>query len=328
MDDQERDILRALADNGVEHHPESLSKYHSQGLMSSVYSISTPKGELIIHVSKLTESLEYFQRGEKLKSISEFLRAIPGVPAAEVLFTVKWPQQYLVVQQKLRGQSAGTIEFKDGTIVLTWKDSSGGIESQIEDIMAKVHQAPLKGYGQLVVSDDGLRGRYNSWEEFLRTDMPFWLEGIARADSILKAPKDTLIEDSIDLFGRVIEHIAPLERASLVSCDAMNPSNILVENGKVTGVIDWEWALAADPAWEFCYLNQFPLTHYFNYFPHLSDASAQKRFLSRARIYEHLLYTMWCFAVSGEPESHFYKVTRARLKNKLAGANKLLKDFA
>jgi hypothetical protein len=327
MDDHATSIFEALNDAGIDHDAGSLSKHPTQGLMSSVYTISTQHGGLIIHVSKLTPTLEYFRIWEKLKPISEFLRAIPGVPAAEVLFTMKWPHHFLAVQRRLPGHSAGTAEFKNDEIVCTWKDAPDIFEEQMEGIVAKVHQAPIEGFGQLIAKEGALRGRYDSWEEFLKTEVPLWLEGIEQGDRARNSPPDTLIDDAKTFWGKILPRVASLERASLVSCDMMNPSNILVEGTVITGIIDWEWSLAADPAWEFAYINPFALAHYFSHFPSLSDPEAQKDFFERAQIYEYLLYIMWCFAVSGDPQSKFFEISRGRLKRKFAGAEEFLEKL-
>jgi len=320
MDTHAKSIFDALSAAGIEHDEKSLARHHTQGIMNSVYTISTPHGGLFIHVCALTPPLEHFRVWEKLKPVSQFLRAIPDVPAAEVLLVVKFPHHFLVVQKKLPGTGAGTVEIKDGDIVLTWKETPGLLERQLEDMVASVHAAPLEGFGLLVATGDGIRGQYGTWEEFLAADVPLWIEGIAGVNRTLNAGPDTMTEDAYSYLAEAVKRVAPLSRASLVSCDAMNPSNVLVEKGNITGIIDWEWAFASDPAWEFCYMNQFSLKHYFSRFPALAAAEAQREFRKRARIYEYLSYIMWTFATSGNPESPLFTVQNIRLKKILAEA--------
>jgi hypothetical protein len=327
MGDDPASILSALKDAKIAHDPTTLSKFEHQGLMSSVYTVSGSDGDLIIHVSRLSPTLEHFRIWEKMQPVSRFLRAIPGVPAAEVLYTVKWPKYFLAVQRKLPGHRAGTVSFKDGSVHLAWEESPASIERQLEDVIASVHTAPMRGFGQLIVDGIDMRGQYDSWEKFLRNDTALWIEGISKADRQLGRHSEKLAEDAAAFCDAVIDRVAALDHTSLVSCDAMNPSNVLVEGGKVTGIIDWEWAFAADPAWEFAYMNTFSLEHYFSLFPALASEPARRRFLQRAQIYEYLLYTMWCFAISGDPESYFYKVTHDRLQSKLSGAEEFLRNL-
>ena len=320
-------ILDLLASSGIEHDPQSIAKHHAQGIMSHVYTISSRLGTLIIHYASFSPTQEHFHPWEKLKPISDFLRTIPGVPAAEVPLTVKLPHHYIVVQKMLPGHSAGNITMQNDEIVIEWNEPPEHYEQRIEEIVAAIHATPLKGFGNLIIKEGILRGEHDSWEQFLTTEVPFWIEGIAHADTVHNIPHDGVPESISAFFHKVLPFITPLERASLVSFDIMNPSNILVDNGEITGVVDWEWALAADPAWEFSYANPFSRTHYFSRFPHLQNKESQDLFNKKVRIYEYLLHTMWTYGVSGTREGNIFSACRGRLKKKLVHASELFKEL-
>jgi len=326
MDERITTVLDALSAAGIEHDPSSLKKHESQGLMSSVYRISSPLGELIIHHTAVSPSLAKFRIWEKLKPVSTFLCAIPGVPAAEVFLTVKLPHHFICVQKRLPGHSAGTVAITDGAIVLDWKGTKDALEKQLEEIFARVHAAPIGGFGELVVDGDLIRGEHDSWETFLKTDVPRWIETIAEADTIRSAP-DRVTDDAYRYLETVLPFVSSLEKASLVSCDAINPSNVLIEANTVTGIVDWEWAFAADPAWEFAYMNPFALTHYFSKFPALSSSDAQLDFHRRSAIYELFLYMRWCYSTSGEPHGDLFAATRERVKKTLLRTPALFEKF-
>ncbi len=318
-------ILDALSSAEITHDPSTLKKHHAQGIMSSVYSISSSVGTLIIHYASFSPTQAHFQPWAKLKPISRFLRAIPNVPVAEVLFTLKLPHHYIVVQKLLPGTSAGEIVLENNVITIKWHEPKERYEKQVEDIVSAIHSAPIEGFGTLIVDNDALRGRYASWEAFLTTEISFYIEGIARADAVQQLPTDTLVPDCRVFLEKILPRICLLERGALVSCDIMNPSNILVENGVITGIVDWEWAFVADPAWEFAYPNPFSsLTHYFSHFPHLQSEEARREFHNRTKIYEYLLYIMWTYGTSGDGGSVFL-ACRDRLKKKLEQISGLFK---
>lgn len=328
MSEQIETILEVLARHDIEHDPNTLTPHHTQGIMSTVYTISTSVGRLIIHYVASSPTQARFRPYEKLPAVSRFLRAIPGVPAAHVLLSFKLPHHYVVVQHMLPGKPAGGITLKDGAITTEWHEPSEQFEQELETIVASIHAAPLNGFGYLLEEDGVLRGDYDSWEGFLTAEIPQYIEGLEAADVAHGVPRDTLVADTRTFFGRVLPVIAPLERASLVSCDIFNPSNILVADGNVTGIVDWEWAFAADPAWEFAYYYPYSLAHYFSRFPELRSDDAQAHFRTRMKIYEYLLLFMWTYGTSGASDPGVFLGCRERYKKKMNDAPAFLRDTA
>jgi thiamine kinase-like enzyme len=281
-----------------------------------VYTISSSVGDLIVHVSESTPSLERLRVPDKLRPVSQFLRAIPGVPAAEVLFTQKFPGHFIVAQKKLPGTVAGRILIENGEISHVWDQPIELYEEQVEDIVATIHSVPIRGFGPLAEDGEGLRGQYDSWEDFLRIEVAFWMDGMAQEDQRLRIA-DTLIEQLRVFLERAAPRF-PCAAASLISCDLTNASNILVDDGKVTGIVDWEWAMAADPAWEFGNMNHYKLAQYFSRFPELASAEAQKEFLLRVTVCQPLLWCMWAYSHIGRSNKNLYAGARLHIKNSLA----------
>lgn len=317
------DIFASLHAHGVKYDATSLQRYGSQGLVSSVYSIDTSEGPLIVHHTEKSPSRAHFRAWEKLQPVSRFLRSIPGFPASDVLFSEDFGANYVTAETKLRGQNAGTIAFADDDIVLTWNEHRALYEPQLENLIATYHARPVEGYGNVTETGETLRGAYGSWHDFLNMELPFFADGIQDASVRLGISSDTLHTDIRDFCTRVIPYLSYDATASLISCDSINPSNVLVDGSGITGIIDWEWALAGDPAWEFAYAQSYALTSYFAQFPHLHDPRAQRWFRLRADIYEFLIYMMWCYAVSGDTDTRFFRVTRERLVKKLQEATRI-----
>lgn len=327
MQEQVQTILEVLSQHGIEHDPATLVPHHAQGIMSAVYTISSGAGRLIIHYVASSPTQARFRPFEKLPAVSRFLRAIPGVPAAHVLLAFKLPHHYVVVQHMLPGAPAGGIALKDGAIMTQWHAPADQFERELETVVASIHAAPLEGFGYLIEKDGVLRGSYDSWEGFLTAEIPQFIEGLEAADAVNGVVPDALAADTRAFFERVLPVIAPLERASLVSCDIFNPSNILVDGGKVTGIVDWEWAFAADPAWEFAYYYPYSLTHYFAERPEFHSEDSQARFRLRMHIYEFLLLFMWTYGTSGAADPSVFLGCRARYKKKMEEAPAFLRDL-
>lgn len=325
--DQLESIQSVLAAHGISHDPESILLHHCQGLMSSVYTIASSQGSLIVHYTATSPTREHFQQWQKLQPVSEFLRGIPGVPAAEVLLAARLEDHFIVVQKMLPGTPAGRIEMAGDGIVLSWDETPELHEQQLEGIIAAIHETSIEGFGELVVKDGRLRGEYDSWAAYLDSDVPFFLEGIAAADARWGTPPDTLLDDLRAIFARIMPHISTLERASLVNCDIMNPSNILIQDGQITGVVDWEWALAADPALEFAYVGPLPLAHYLAARSSLSSEQAREDFFKRIRLYGLLLHTMRTYSTSGDEDSTLFKTCRAQLQEAVAHSPALFKNL-
>jgi len=74
------------------------------------------------------------------------------------------------------------------------------------------------------------------------------------------SPEDKELTKQI--MEELLDHPATDWREScFVHGDIVNPSNILVENGEITGILDFEWALVGDPAWEFAFTDM-PIEKY------------------------------------------------------------------
>lgn len=90
----------------------------------------------------------------------------------------------------------------------------------------------------------------------------------------------------------------------LVHGDLINPSNILVKNDQVTGIIDWECALAGDPAWDFCFNNKYELKTYFKCRGFTKDE--ENDFRERMKLYEPLYLAWVLYVLEDDPESRAY----------------------
>jgi hygromycin-B 7''-O-kinase len=162
-----------------------------------------------------------------------------GVPAPEVLGAdwslARFPWPYTV---------AGRLP---GRVMRRGELRPSEIESLLERMggyLRLVHSVELSGHGDLVESGDGYAGRHASAWEALRDHLEVRIAnlppGLVTDDRIARVR--ARVEGERDLF-------AP-DRPVLVHGDFQD-KNVLVEGGRVTGILDFENLVAGDPAIDF-----------------------------------------------------------------------------
>ncbi len=254
MDELLSEVFSRLATQGIHADKSSLRMHHSQGFMSSVYTLSSDRGNLILHVvSPISEHVRN-ETWRKLVFLGKFLTIHQQIPSAEVLLGERIGEKYFIVQQMLDGEPAGTRDLNGLNVIDRWNSPEANqYIQQIQEILASLHTIPVQGAGWPMMQGDTLTGRYASWREFLQGEIPLWLESLERTDEIvdLQLPLNV----SHNQIKRFTDHaLKVMEDAEtvLVHGDAINPSNVLIKDSKITGLLDWEWSIFADPAWEFC----------------------------------------------------------------------------
>jgi|GEM_PF-4893904 len=109
-------------------------------------------------------------------------------------------------------------------------------------VLARAHGTSVPGYGPLIVNNGRMMGKHGSWAEYLS----------------LKAPDiGALLEASIisDREAAVYRGVAarvftaPARPARLLHND-FHRENILVDQGAISGIIDWDNAIAGDPLYD------------------------------------------------------------------------------
>ena len=124
-------------------------------------------------------------------------------------------------------------------------DAPGALAMAAEcgEVLALIHGVPVEGYGHL---DAGGAGVSHSLEQWFVDDF----------ESRFQAASDVVDPDARSLIARIwslFDAARPFLRGlsgSLAHGD-FSPANVLVANGRVTGVVDWESAKAGPPGFDF-----------------------------------------------------------------------------
>ena len=277
----------------------SLKKHKHQGFMSTVHTVDSNKGTLVIHVIQPTQEWVRQRIWEKLIGVGNLLSKFREIPTSEFLFNGKIGSKYFVVQKKLEGKPAGKRTLINDTVVDIWFGKKAKIYiPQIQKIVARIHKIKRRGYGWPRAIDGEIRGQYKSWRKFFEKEVPLWLRSVSSGDSRLGKNNGELKSSFKIIKGLaygIIKKI-PYPPPFLIHGDAINPSNVLIQKDRVTGLLDWEWSIIGDPAWEFCdcgwwqLLNKKSLR---SYFKEMGYKNIQiESFLKRARLYR-LLWILW-----------------------------------
>jgi Ser/Thr protein kinase RdoA (MazF antagonist) len=106
--------------------------------------------------------------------------------------------------------------------------------------LARVHSCTFPTFGRL------REPKYASWAAFVREMVEIYLVP-ARQLNLLSPEMDERLERSLD---RAMKDLADIDRGALVHRD-FHYGNVLHNDGRISGLIDFEWALSGDPAYDF-----------------------------------------------------------------------------
>ncbi|KAL2846607.1 kinase-like domain-containing protein [Aspergillus pseudoustus] len=167
-----------------------------------------------------------------------FLANYPDIPAPKVLHEwVDSNNRYFVLQERIHGQTLEEAwpllsEFQKVAIA----DQVVGVRNQLRSVTSTsiqcVDQSPC--YPGLLFSDDKPHGPFHS-------DLELW-DAITR--SLHDPPKKAVPQRVLENLRRRLPSCEPYV---LTHCD-LNLGNIIVKNGSLVGVLDWEFA-AYYPIW-------------------------------------------------------------------------------
>lgn len=307
-------IVGKLKRKGIHVDSKGFKLHKSQGLMSKVYIVRSNKGELVVHlINPIPEWIRQHIH-KKIYGIGKLLLKYPNIPTAQIFLSGRVGKSYFLVQEKLPGTPAGSRSISRTQVIDRWVTNRSKTSIKLQRIIAQSHTIRSHGYGWPVIKNGKLIGKYKSWNEFFEKEIPLWLRSIHKADkhSHTKASK----------YAQNFLKQVPPTKPFLVHGDAINPSNILTQGDRITGIIDWEWSIIGDPAWELCdpgwwkLLNRKSLQPYFKELKKTQDVN-EDEIIRRAKLYRPI-WLMWaCHLHSSSPKGSLYKALRAILDKQL-----------
>lgn len=137
-----------------------------------------------------------------------------------------------------------TTRLPGQTLAQSWQllppDQLHTLIYAIGQCLARIHACTFPAFGKLCSLT------YTSWANYVYDYVERYLRP-ANDMYLLDAVLRTAIERSLD---RAMNDFARVTRPALIHCD-FHYENILHVNGHLSGILDFEWALAGDPAYDF-----------------------------------------------------------------------------
>lgn len=301
-------VFKNLREIGVFLLPDTLKKHKHQGWMSTVFVIKSNKGPLIINLVKLVREHQINRVWDKFSGLSMILSSHSEIPAPRIFYSGIIGEIFVLVQKFFTGLPAGKRVLAETIISDDWHANKAIIIPNILRILANVHKIHLNGFGWPIFKNFSLTGVYNTWKEFFDNNAFRWIKIVCQADRrlLLSNLSPKILERFMKETIRRVNYSGP---AVLIHGDSINPSNILIRNKNEIKLLDWEWSISGDPAWEFCDLGWWPLINsnvmsaYFQA-SKITNSFDQKEFLHRIKLYIPLwlLWGMYMHAEDSQPD--------------------------
>ncbi len=300
-------IRKELEASGIIIDIQSLQLHAYQGFMSTVYEVASNIGILMIHTRKWTNP-ELYQSFQALKIL---LKNNIEIPTGNLLLIQLIEDSIVTVQEKCDGLPAWVRQLCSWEIIdsIFVQDRSIYFENLLRTISI-IHKLNLDSGGKLFLWNDwNPKWTQDSWKNFLEISVPKWLE------------VSNLFPEK-EIFFDILSTISYPERNSLIHGDCINPSNVLVKDINVTGIIDWEHALLWDPAWEFASYGWKPIIDSMSlntYFKAVQmDSIEYTSFLIRIEQYR-ILWLLWAVSVHSvrNPKNEIFTILSDLLREEI-----------
>jgi len=193
---------------------------------------------------------------------------------------------YICVESKIRGTGLGELS---NTIS---RKKVKGILKQAGRLFRSIHSIKTKGFGDL---NESGKGKHSSVGRLIRNFKTLIKKKILTA--LRRSPGDlTLVKKAYKILQDNRNNI--YKSHSFVIHNDISPDHIIVNNGKISGVIDFESAKGADPVfeftrWDFKFGKKYPITSFLEGYGHKRIKDFEKRF-NYWKLFRLLLSLLYC----------------------------------
>lgn len=221
--------------------PQTVTRI-TEGFSNEVYAIDTTDGQQV--VVRIHHASPHFEAEQWALDRC----ATIGIPTPRFLLLShsgsETAARSICVETRLPGQTLYTLMNKG---VLNTVDAAS-IVRDAGSLLARVHTIPTTGWGRIDATGAGQVAR---WSDLLDTSI---IDGAYQAAHKLAISPQTITEaiHYLQTHASLFTTFSP----RLLHGD-FSPQQILVDAGRITGFIDFEFPLSGDPAWEFAYWDYF-----------------------------------------------------------------------
>jgi len=166
------------------------------------------------------------------------------------------------------------------------------VEEKALRYLAHLHKICFRKFGIIKIKNKCITAEHKTWKEYLKNQSQLWITSICQSSNKLeKIFKRHEVQKKIRNI-LTNKRLFVCKYARLVHGDMLNPGNILIQNNKITGIIDFEWAITGDPAWEFAFKKPRDLSAYYEEASIMGCKIPEKLFEEKIRLY-HIFWLLW-----------------------------------
>jgi aminoglycoside phosphotransferase (APT) family kinase protein len=186
---------------------------------------------------------------------------------------------------------------------------------QVAEILAKLHQKEMKGFGHVVGKGNTFEGQHKKWFHYLFYEIRRSLDNLLSQGSI---PQDKYTQYK-NLFALLMRKYSYLIRKSprrFMHGD-IGPGNFLADEGekKIKALLDVDYAAVGDPAWEFAghrYINESLMVPYIDACKKVNPKFNADEFRLRIAIYDPIkklvIASAWTKKDKAQIKSYFGEI--------------------
>lgn len=182
---------------------------------------------------------------------------------------------------------------------------------QAGEWLARMHYVTFKRFGQLkdILPEQNPPGGFDQWAEYVVDHCQRFLTSAEK----LGALDQQTIQAITSRMERAQSQLEIVQIGSLIHSD-YHFENLLAENGRLTGLIDLEWAFSADPTWDFTVQSRWEATCPGSEAPLLAGYTAHRQLDKghAARLHLYRIIIQLEIVVNNTHSEHPKTVERAR----------------
>ena len=256
-----------------------------KGAYSKTYLVKSSVGKLVIHVVQDSHTIEQFQNAERRFFLSQFLKHHPKVPTALMITYGQVEDTVYTVQEYMPGKEIKHV-----------KDEIEHLQ-HLAEIISYLHNVNLRGGGYLKFNGDKPEGIHTNWYLFLRRFTFFWFKSIYQyvtkenISESLSSESYVRIQSKLKKYFRKYKTYFEGLRCNLLHGD-LSLGNILIDGKRVSALIDLDFSMVGDPAWDFAFrdhLHKNLLPLYFSEMRGLGVDIDEDHFRFRISLYEPII---------------------------------------
>lgn len=240
-DISEREVEKAaLSYSGISSVKE-ISKY-SSGAARETFRVEASSGNFVVYICEDT-SEAYEERFSKEEKLLELVNNKTEIPTQKILksdFTKREVPYLFYIAEEVEG-----YDPIDRYKWLPRKEKNNIVHEAGKHLGELHREVKFKDAGELGLEEGEIKSEGLSWDEFLER----WTE------KYVEQFKDTPFEDLQEKAYRFFEEHRELAEGGENVClhFDVTPDNLIIKNGGIEALIDWEKAISGRPEWDLAY---------------------------------------------------------------------------